>query len=227
MQKEDPAASFFYGFQFMDIQKFEVGPFLENTYLLSKDGKSLIIDPGFSNQPEFSSFKQALAQSGNELLAVLLTHAHVDHVLGLSQVLNLFDVRVYLNHSDLMLWEQFPEQSARFGIRTGGFDFTPEPLPEKKGFSVGPFEMDILYTPGHSPDHVSLYFSDDGVVIAGDALFKQSIGRTDLYKGDFELLAKSIREKLYKLPDSTRVLPGHGPETTIGYEKSNNAFVKS
>ena len=210
----------------MDIQKFEVGPFLENTYLLSRDGKSVLIDPGFSNQPEFSNFKQVFERSGNNLVAVLLTHAHVDHVLGLSQVLNIYDVPVYLNHTDLLLWEQFPEQAARFGIRTGGFDFTPEPLPEGKERVIGPFTMDVLHTPGHSPDHVSLYFSDAASVIAGDALFRQSIGRTDLYKGDFEVLAKSIREKLYTLPDDTKVMPGHGPETTIGYEKTNNAFVK-
>lgn len=210
----------------MDIQKFEVGPFLENTYLLGSNGESLLIDPGFSSQSEFSRFKQALETSGNKLVAVLLTHAHVDHVLGLSQVLNQFDVPVYLNHSELNLWKQFPEQSARFGIRTGGFDFTPEPLPEGKGFTVGSFQMDVLYTPGHSPDHVSLYFGEYDTLIAGDVLFKESIGRTDLYKGDFELLAASIREKLYPLPDQTRVLPGHGPETTIGHEKANNQFVK-
>ncbi len=210
----------------MDIKKFEVGPFAENTYLLTKEGKSVVIDPGFSNQSEFEQLKKAVSESGSEVIAVLLTHAHVDHVLGLSLLLKVYDVPVYLNQTDTHLWERFPEQSAMFGIRTGGFDFTPEPLDEQKDFSVGSFTMDVFYTPGHSPDHVSLYFEDMGVLIAGDTLFKGSIGRTDLYKGNFDLLEKSIREKLYTLPDTTRVLPGHGPETTIGFEKKNNAFVK-
>lgn len=210
----------------MEIKKFEVGPFAENTYLLTGEGKSVVIDPGFSNQTEFEQLKKAVNESGSEVIAVLLTHAHVDHVLGLSLLLQLYDVPVYLNQTDMHLWERFPEQSAMFGIRTGGFDFIPEPLDEQKDFSAGPFTMDVLYTPGHSPDHVSLYFKQEGVLIAGDALFKESIGRTDLYKGSFEVLEKSIREKLYTLPDETRVLPGHGPETSIGYEKKNNAFVK-
>ena len=110
-----------------------------------------------------------------------------------------------------------------FGSR---FDFTPKPLDEQKSLSIGPFTMDILYTPGHSPDHVSIYFPDDELLIAGDALFRESIGRTDLYKGDFDLLSQSIRNKLYTLPESTKVLPGHGPSTTIGHEKKNNSFVK-
>jgi len=210
----------------MEIKKFEVGPFAENTYLLTTEGKSVVIDPGFSTQSEFEQLKKAVNESGSEVIAVLLTHAHVDHVLGLSLLLNVYKVPVYLNQTDMHLWERFPEQSAMFGIRTGGFDFTPEPLDEQKDFSAGPFTMNVLYTPGHSPDHVSLYFKEEGVLIAGDALFKESIGRTDLYKGSFEELEKSIREKLYTLPDDTKVLPGHGPETLIGYEKKNNAFVK-
>jgi hydroxyacylglutathione hydrolase len=210
----------------MKTDTFTVGPFAENTYLLTKNRQSLLIDPGFSSHSELLVFDEALAGHGSELIGVLLTHAHVDHVLGLNQVLLKQKVPVYLNHTDLYLWENFESQSAMFGIRAGGFSFTPEPLEEQKGFDIGPFSMDVLYTPGHSPDHVSLCFPDDGQIIAGDVLFRESIGRTDLYKGDFNLLATSIREKLYTLPDDSLVLPGHGPSTTIGYEKQHNAFVK-
>lgn len=210
----------------MKIESFTVGPFSENTYLVTKNREAILIDPGFSSRSEMQAFDDALTGSGAELTGVLLTHAHVDHVLGLNQILHKNHVPVYLNHSDLYLWENFESQSSMFGIRTGGFSFTPEPLNEQDGFEIGDFSIDILYTPGHSPDHVSLYFPDENLVIAGDALFRESIGRTDLYKGDFELLASSIREKLYTLPDDTVVYPGHGPATTIGYEKKNNAFVK-
>lgn len=210
----------------MEIQHYTVGPFAENTYLLTRGGKSILIDPGFFDPREFSHFKQEFDENGNELIAVCLTHAHVDHVLGLDKVLKEFDVPVYLNQSDTYLWDNFEDQAKRFGFSAAGFDdVNPSSLKAQKGMKIGPFQFDVLYTPGHSPDHVSLYFKDAGVVIAGDALFRESIGRTDLYKGDFSRLEKSIREQLYTLPDNTRVLPGHGPSTTIGHEKQNNPFI--
>lgn len=209
----------------MNIESFIVGPFEENTYLLKNRKEAILIDPGFSNRSELLEMEEAIKET--ELIGILLTHAHVDHVLGLNQVLQKYEVPVYLNHSDLYLWENFESQSAMFGIRTGGFSFIPKNLEEQHNFEIGSFVMDVLYTPGHSPDHVSLFFQDDGFVIAGDALFRESIGRTDLYRGDFDLLERSIRQKLYTLPDDTVVYPGHGPATTIGYEKEYNGFVKA
>ncbi len=210
----------------MVLNSYTVGPFSQNTYLLTHKGEGLLIDPGFYDHTEYQQFKRDLKENEIELLAVLLTHAHIDHVLGLNKVLADFKVPVYLNHTDLYLWNNFSSQAARFGVRTAEFDFIPEPLPEMSGMELGPFHFDVLYTPGHSPDHVSLYFKDENLLIAGDVLFKQSIGRTDLYKGDFDVLAKSIREKIYPLPEVTEVWPGHGPKTAIGFEKVNNAFVK-
>ncbi len=210
----------------MEIKLFTVGPFGENTYLLIKSGDAVLIDPGFFEPSEYRTFRDELSKSGADLKAICLTHAHVDHILGLDRVLNDFDVPVYLNHSDLYLWKNFPNQAQMFGFRASGFDFEPEPLPEQTGFTIGSFTFDVLYTPGHSPDHVSLWFEEYNTLIAGDVLFLESIGRTDLYKGDFDLLAQSIRKKLYTLPDGVSVYPGHGPATTIGHEKKNNAFVK-
>lgn len=210
----------------MKLTLFTVGPFSENTYLLEKAGEAILIDPGFFDPREYNQFQDKLKKSGSKLIAICLTHAHVDHILGLDRVLKGYDVPVYLNHTDLFLWENFPNQATMFGLRSAGFDFTPEPLPEQTGFKIGHFTFDILYTPGHSPDHVSLYFKDEEFLIAGDALFYESIGRTDLYKGDFDLLEKSIKDKLYSLPAGTTVYPGHGPSTTIGHEKMHNAFVK-
>ena len=210
----------------MKLKTYTVGPFSENTYLLSTENESILFDPGFFDPVEYRTFKDELDESGSQLIAVILTHAHVDHLLGLEKVLKDYKVHVYLNHSDLYLWENFPNQAQMFGFRTASFDFVPEPLPEQKDFKVGDFQFDVLYTPGHSPDHVSLYFKDEGLLISGDALFMQSIGRTDLYKGDFDTLATSIRKKLYTLPDETVVWPGHGLSTTIGFEKEQNGFVK-
>ncbi len=208
----------------MDIKIFEVGPFAENTYLLSNSGLAILIDPGFSNETEYQSFKKTI--SGLELSAIVLTHSHVDHVLGLQRVLKDFDVKVYVNTDDLFLWENFGSQATMFGLNQVGFSFTPESLPKDEDFEIGTFKFKCLYTPGHSPDHTSLYFEEEDFVIAGDALFRESIGRTDLYQGDFEVLEKSIKEKLYTLPENTKVYPGHGPATTVAHEKGNNPFVK-
>ncbi len=210
----------------MQLATFTVGPFSENTFLLENTDEAILIDPGFFDPKEYSEFHEHLDQSGKKLLAVVLTHAHVDHVLGLEKVLKNHDVPVYLNHSDLNLWKNFPNQARMFGLNSSGFDFIPEPLEETEDFQLGSFTFDVLYTPGHAPDHVSLHFKKDQILIAGDALFRESIGRTDLYEGNFDLLAASIKEKLYVLPDNTVVYPGHGPSTTIGHEKANNAFVK-
>lgn len=210
----------------MQIHKFEVGPFAENTYLLTDKDKSLLIDPGFSNDREFKTFRAKLADSNTRLSSVLLTHAHIDHVLGLPAVVDAFDVDVYLSHEDLQPWNHISEQAKMFGMTAGNLGFSPKELPSDTLFSIDTFEMKLLYTPGHAPDHISIYFEQEGLLIAGDTLFKQSVGRTDLYKGDSDLLKKSIREKLYTLPDDTVVYPGHGPETTIGDEKQANPFVR-
>jgi glyoxylase-like metal-dependent hydrolase (beta-lactamase superfamily II) len=207
----------------MKIQAFEVGPFAENTYLLTEGEEHLLIDPGFSTEPEFQQLKQVLTGT---LRAIVLTHAHVDHVLGLSRVLLDFKVPVYLSDEDRFLWENFGSQAQMFGINQRGFNFDPETLPTDAGFELGPFQFKCLYTPGHAPDHLSFYFEEEQMVIAGDALFKESIGRTDLYKGDFGKLEKSIQTKLYTLPEETVVYPGHGPATTIGHEKMHNPFVQ-
>jgi glyoxylase-like metal-dependent hydrolase (beta-lactamase superfamily II) len=148
-------------------------------------------------------------------------------VLGLQRVLKDFEAKVYVNTDDLFLWENFGSQATMFGLNQVAFSFTPESLPKDEEFEVGSFKFNCLYTPGHSPDHTSLYFEDEALVIAGDALFKGSIGRTDLYQGDFEVLEKSIQEKLYTLSENTKVYPGHGPVTSIGFEKANNPFVKA
>lgn len=210
----------------MDIHSFTVGPFAENTYLLVANKKSLLIDPGFYEDHEFEALQETLSETGADLHAIVLTHAHVDHVLGLQVTIDHYDVPVYLNDTDRYLWNNFASQAQMFGFKAKPFTFTPSTLKEQKGWSIGPFSFDVLYTPGHSPDHISLYQPEEGVVIAGDALFKQGIGRTDLYKGSFERLEQSIREELYALPDETEVYPGHGPKTTVGYEKKNNPFVK-
>lgn len=210
----------------MEITVLTVNPFQENTYVVSEGSDAIVVDPGFATQAEFGAFRKVIEESAASLKAVLLTHAHVDHIMGLQRVLDYYDVPVYLSHADLHLWENYMPQASLFGIQAQPFMFTPHDYPQGR-IEIGEMTFDVLYTPGHSPDHVSLYSPGNDVLIAGDVLFMESIGRTDLYKGDFEELERSIREKLYVLPDNTRVLPGHGPETSIGHEKRHNPFVRA
>ena len=210
----------------MNVNKFTVGPFAENTYLLTKGEQALIIDPGFLEDSEYQRVKTQIDDRDVDLMAVVLTHAHVDHVLGLQRVVNDYNIPVYLSDEDRYLWNNFGSQAAMFGFSSDGFSFDPDVLPITDEWKIGNFYFDVRYTPGHAPDHVSLYSESDGIVIAGDALFREGIGRTYLYKGDFKVLEKSIQEQLYSLPDDTVVYPGHGEKTTIGHEKNANPFVK-
>ncbi len=210
----------------MITEVFQVNPFQQNTVLVAREGKALLFDAGFSNSHEVNLLEQALEKHDCTLEGILITHAHLDHVSGLQMVLEKHDVPVWMSHEDLYLWENVHGQAAKFGLQMDAFGFTPESVPSDKPFNLAGFSMLPLFTPGHSPDHLAFYFEDAKLLIAGDAIFRDSIGRTDLYKGDFDQLAESIRKKLYVLPDQTRVLPGHGPETTIGREKQFNQFVR-
>ncbi len=206
-----------------EIKIFSVGPFQQNTILLKSKDKALLIDPGFYSETEYQSFKKEIGDY--ELLSVYLTHAHIDHILGLSRVLKDFDVPVHLSHKDLYLWENSHSQSQMFGLNMVKHNFVPQDIKEEF-ISEGPFEFRALFTPGHAPDHMAFYFEDEEFIIAGDLLFRESIGRTDLYKGDFNVLEESIRNQIYTLPPATKVYPGHGPLTTVSYEMQNNPFVK-
>jgi glyoxylase-like metal-dependent hydrolase (beta-lactamase superfamily II) len=210
----------------MELHSFTVGPLQENTYLLIEQQEALLVDPGFHQQSEVKAFQKKLDTKEATLKGILLTHAHVDHVMGLHDVLAEYDVPVYLNNGDRYLWNNFASQAQLLGIQVEGFNFEPENLPPQKNWTAGSFRFDVLFTPGHAPEHISLYHAGDQIVIAGDVLFKESIGRTDLYKGDMEMLKHSIQEQLYSLPDETKVYPGHGPATTIGHEKKHNPFVR-
>lgn len=209
------------------IKRFEINPFSQNTYLLSQNKKAILIDAGFYSKAEFDDFFDYLKSEDVELSAILLTHAHIDHVLGLNTILKQYSIPVYLHPDDVELLDQVHQQGQLFGFNIEPIKVKTIDLLEQENFELYGFDFTVLFTPGHAPGHLSFYLKQEETVISGDVLFAGSVGRTDLYKGDFDLLAKSIREKLYTLPDNTKVLPGHGPETTIRREKLSNPFVKA
>ncbi len=211
----------------LNLEVFDgLNPFQENAFLVHSGGKAQLFDPGFSNGYEWNRLLSFLENESLDVEAIVLTHAHVDHIMGLQKAMQEFQVPVYMHQESLPFIEQYPQQAMMFGLEAEPIEVNPTFIDASWTLRIGSFEYDARYTPGHAPGHLSFYHKPGGWVIVGDVLFAGSIGRTDLYGGDFSLLEESIRKKIYTLPDETVVWPGHGPHTTVGYEKRTNPFVK-
>ena len=203
----------------MNLQALTVGPLQENCYLLSDAGQAVLVDPG----DEAGRLLGALGAL--ELRAVWLTHAHFDHVGALADVLDRFPVPVYLHPDDWELLENAAASAAYFGLTLRQPEVESLPLVHAQVLNVGGLEATCLHTPGHAPGHTAFHVPAAGFVLAGDALFQGSVGRTDLPGGSHEQLLGSIRRELLTLPDETVVYPGHGPATTVGVERRTNPFL--
>jgi len=210
------------------IKKFTFNPFQENTYVLYKDEKAILIDPGMSNLAEENEFKQFLHDHNLDLEAVWLTHAHIDHIMGVAFIQSAYSVSIFMHSLEMENLHSGPLVGEAYGIPFSKFEtFEPKLLDKLDSIQFANESFEIIFAPGHSAGHVCFYHKSTNQLIGGDVLFRQSIGRTDLPGGDFETLKQSIQSKLYLLADETLVYSGHGPETTIGYEKVNNGFVKA
>lgn len=206
----------------MEVRGFSVGPVQANAYLLLDAGRAVLIDPGA--EPE--RLLRALASSGATLEAVWLTHADFDHVGALAAVLDAYPgMPVLLHPADLPLLQNAEAQAGAWGLAIDPPPTATSDLADGQTLRLGDLEARCLFTPGHTPGHMAFHLPAEGVVFTGDALFQGSIGRTDRPFGDGDLLLRSIREKLLTLPDATRVLPGHGPATTILAERRSNPFL--
>lgn len=212
----------------LEIKKFTVNAFQENSYLLISNKKAVIVDPGMSNPMEERKLNEVIIQKGLTLEAVWLTHAHIDHIMGLEFITKQYNVPVYYHSlEEENLWSGAKVANA-YGVPFKPFkNINLIKLDRKRKLKLGQESFDILFTPGHSVGSVSFYNKNQNAIISGDVLFFQSIGRSDLPGGDYAILEKSIQEKLYKLPEETLVYSGHGPDTSIGFEKTTNPFVKA
>ncbi len=211
----------------LQLEVFEgLNPFQENAFLVYSGSKAHLFDPGFSNGYEWDQLLKFLESHQLEIEAIVLTHAHVDHIMGLQKAMQLFETPIFMHKESYPFIEQYPQQAMMFGFEAEPIEVNPTFIDASWTLQIGSFEYDARYTPGHAPGHLSFYYKNGGWIIVGDVLFAGSVGRTDLYGGDFSLLEESVRKKLYTLPDETVVWPGHGPHTTIGYEKRTNPFVK-
>lgn len=209
----------------MTVKAFVVSPFAENCYVCHDAGEAVLIDPGTATPEERHLVEDYITRNDLVLRHLLLTHAHLDHILGCAYFARQFGMTWKLHPDDLPLLDAAELQARAFGVT---LDRPPAPdasLEAGQAIRFGGAEWRVLHTPGHAPGHVCFYDAQNNFVIGGDVLFQGSVGRTDLWGGSMEVLEQSIREQLYVLPDETVVYPGHGPATTIGAERRTNPFV--
>lgn len=211
----------------MTVKTFTFNPFQENTYLVYDDTKeAIVIDCGCIIDYEKKAFKQYIADNELNIVKVINTHLHLDHQFGNRFLFETYNIAPVAHAEDEFLLENVKSQGAMFGIplkeeaqTLSGY------IEDYQIFTFGSTSFKALHVPGHSPGSVAFYFENENAVFVGDVLFKSSIGRTDLPKGDYATLIRSIQNRLLPLPDSTIVYSGHGPTTTIGEEKVNNPYL--
>ncbi len=209
------------------VAKFTFNPFQENTYLVYDETKEcIIIDPGTFTDEEKKQLADFIASAGLKPVRLINTHCHLDHVFGNKFVAETWNIGLEIHEGELPVLQAVPQICAFYGLPQ------PELSPEPTNFikpgdkiTFGNSSLDVFFTPGHSPASISFYSKAGNFVIAGDVLFRQSIGRTDLPGGDLQTLLDSIRTQLFPLGDDVKVYSGHGEDTTIGYEKANNPFL--
>jgi hydroxyacylglutathione hydrolase len=207
------------------VYKFTYNAVMANTWVVAGSNKEcVIIDPGCASYQEQQQFKKFIEDENLKPVALLNTHCHVDHVPGNAFVAETWCVKLSIHENELPLLHAAPQYGALFGIQCPP---SPEPdaflIPGNR-FEFSDVSLQLLFTPGHSPGSISFYDKANGYIISGDVLFKLSIGRYDLPGSDGNTLFESIRNQLFTLPDSTIVYCGHGPDTSIGFEKQHNPF---
>lgn len=210
----------------ISISAYTFNPFQENTFILYDETKEcVIIDAGCYTSSEKQELKGFIEQNNLKPKKLLNTHCHIDHVLGNAFIYEQYKLKTYMHKVDTPTLEMAPLSGKMWDI---GLEDVPSPegyIDEGDSIKFGNSTLEILFTPGHSVGHIVFVNHEQKFIIGGDVLFKQSIGRTDLPGGNHEQLINSIKTKLFTLPDDYIVYPGHGPETTIGYEKSHNPFL--
>ncbi len=211
----------------MNIAIFTFNPFQENTYILYDDTKECILfDPGCYENSEKLELDNFITANALKPVRLVNTHCHIDHVFGNKFVSERYGLQLEIHKGELPVLQACSQVSGFYGIPYP--EESPMPgkyIEEGDVITFGNTKLETLFTPGHSPASLSFFCREKKILIAGDVLFRESIGRTDLPGGDHTTLIKSIKEKLFPLGGDVKVYPGHGPETTIGWEKVRNPFL--
>ena len=210
----------------ISIKTFTCNPYQENTYILYDETlECVIIDPGMYTGEEQNTFLKFIADNKLKPVLLLNTHCHIDHVLGNKFVFDTYGLLPQFHQGELNVLNAVVAYAPQMGIR---YEVSPQPeiyLSETGTISFGTSKLELIFAPGHSPAHLCFYNGENKILMGGDVLFYNSIGRTDLPGGNHAQLIKNIREKLFILPDDCKVYPGHGQPTTIGFEKQYNPFL--
>lgn len=210
----------------MTVKSFTVNAFQENTYVCHDGGEAVVIDPGFTDAFEREEAVRYLKKHDLEVKHVLLTHAHIDHIIDSAYWVDSTGLPLEMHEGDAPLLAASDQQAMMFGVRMATPPAPGRLLTEEDRILTGGAVLEIRHAPGHSPGSICFVDHENGFVIGGDVLFAGSIGRTDLWKGSMPTLLQSIRTKLLTLPDDTTVYSGHGPPTTIGRERDSNPFLR-
>ena len=211
----------------LTVKGFEFSPIQENTYVLFNEaGECCIIDPGCYYTNERNELKDFISGSGLQPKYLLNTHCHLDHVFGNKFVHDTYGLQLHIHANEKRVLDFAPISGLNYNLPFDQYTGDISYITENDTIRLGEDELKILFTPGHSPGHICFYCEEQQLVMGGDVLFRESIGRTDLPGGDFNTLINSIRQKLFTLPPEVKVYPGHGPATTIGYEMEYNPFLK-
>ena len=211
----------------LEVKSFVFSPIQENTYLLYNErNHGLVVDPGCYFGQEREELKSFIEKYSILPKYLLNTHCHLDHVFGNAFVHQTWKLELHLHELEKPLLDYAPTSGIKWGLPFENYKGNLNYIREGDQIRLDEDVLDVIFAPGHSPGHVCFYNKAQGFVIGGDVLFRQSIGRTDLPGGSLDVLLESIRTQLFTLPDETVVYPGHGPSTTIGYEKRNNPFLK-
>jgi hydroxyacylglutathione hydrolase len=206
----------------LNIKKIEVTNLVQNCRILSVQSECVVVDPG----GDVDKILSLISEGSLTCKEIWLTHSHIDHCGGVYELISKTGAKLIAHQAEKKFRERVKEMAVLYGIGNVSHN-CPEPdvfTTDLEKVQIGDYFFKVIHTPGHSEGHVVFYCEQEKILIAGDTLFKGSIGRTDLPGGNYEQLLRSVKKNIYTLPDETKVLSGHGPDTTVGYEKRNNMF---
>lgn len=212
----------------LNVKIFQFNPLQENTYLIFNDQlQCVIVDPGCYTDQERDSIVRFIESKQLNPTLLVNTHCHLDHVFGNKFIHEYYGLELHIHQGEQKVLEMAPTSGLMWNLPFDNYQGELHFLDESSPIQLGNDQLEVLFTPGHSPASIAFYSRKDGLLIAGDVLFRESVGRTDLPGGNPDVLADSIRTKLYTLPDETMVYPGHGIPTTIGHEKKHNPYISA